>query len=61
MGNVIDSEQQASKSNKAQGKLNLLSDATLKIVRKGPDQVNITVIDIPGMVSCKYSQPGQNF
>ena len=60
MENSIDPEQQASKLNTTPTKRSVLSDATLKIVHKGPEEVNITIVDIPGLVSCN-TQPTQMF
>ncbi|THV45984.1 hypothetical protein BGAL_0430g00090 [Botrytis galanthina] len=53
MGDSVEPGQSAKRMNVAQNKKNLLSDATLKIVKKGPGEINITIIDIPGLVSYK--------
>ncbi|APA11567.1 hypothetical protein sscle_08g063370 [Sclerotinia sclerotiorum 1980 UF-70] len=44
-----------SKAITAQNRKNVLSDATLKIVKKGPGEINITIIDIPGLVSPNHT------
>ncbi|TGO47263.1 hypothetical protein BCON_0286g00060 [Botryotinia convoluta] len=54
MGDSVEPGQSAKKVNVAQNKKNLLSDATLKIVKKGPGEINITIIDIPGLVSSTH-------
>lgn len=53
MGRSTEPKQPANKANAAHDKKNLLSDATLKIVKKGPGEINITIVDIPGLVSCE--------
>lgn len=52
-GDPIDAEQSARRTKASRNQRNVLSDATLKIVRKGLEEINITVIDIPGLVSGK--------
>ncbi|KAI9647787.1 hypothetical protein NHQ30_004175 [Ciborinia camelliae] len=47
MGDPVDPARPTSKATLAQNKKNMLSDATLKIVKKGPVEINITIIDIP--------------
>jgi hypothetical protein len=56
MGDSVEPGQSSKKGNVAHNKKNMLSDATLKIVKKGPGEINITIIDIPGLVSCKSLQ-----
>lgn len=52
MGDSLEEGQQPRKANVSQSKKNMLSDATLRIILKGPREINITIIDIPGLVSC---------
>ncbi|CAD6444695.1 efc73118-0493-4721-8e7d-af57daba8c5e [Sclerotinia trifoliorum] len=52
---IMGDPNESSKAIKAQNKKNVLSDATLKIVKKGPGEINITIIDIPGLVSSNHA------
>ncbi|KAF7861493.1 hypothetical protein EAF04_008056 [Stromatinia cepivora] len=52
---IMGDPNEPSKTIIAQNKKNLLSDATLKIVKKGPGEINITIIDIPGLVSPNHA------
>ncbi|KAJ8067433.1 hypothetical protein OCU04_004779 [Sclerotinia nivalis] len=52
---IMEDPNEPSKSTTAQNQKNLLSDATLKIVKKGPGEINITIIDIPGLVSSNHA------
>ncbi|KAM0317738.1 hypothetical protein ACHAO8_002291 [Botrytis cinerea] len=54
MGDSVEPGQSSKKGNVAHNKKNMLSDATLKIVKKGPGEINITIIDIPGLVSSTH-------
>ncbi|KAF7954506.1 hypothetical protein EAE96_005627 [Botrytis aclada] len=54
MGDSVDPGQSGKKANAATNKKNQLSDATLKIVKKGTGEINITIIDIPGLVSSTH-------
>ncbi|ESZ91555.1 hypothetical protein SBOR_8056 [Sclerotinia borealis F-4128] len=42
---------QGNQGNAAQKQRRMLSDATLKIVRKGLEEPNVTIVDIPGLVA----------
>ncbi|KAG4033847.1 hypothetical protein MFRU_004g03470 [Monilinia fructicola] len=55
MGDSLEEGQQPRKANVSQSKKNMLSDATLRIILKGPREINITIIDIPGLVSSTHA------